>query len=154
MRCAPRRTSGNERSGTKCFAPYVRRSSGKDSRLAATAISTSLRQVKKLRQLELSIYLWTGDNRKRMARILDALADAEIPFHSKEQLKPKEQLKHSVWPWVSMLLWMKPRPTFEFHIDVFEKDRARAEEVVRAIEKKEDMDLDDDEDEEPVSSPR
>src|SRR5215467_11105262 len=92
--------------------------------------------------------LWTGDNRKRMERILDALADAEIQFHSRELLKT------SIWPWFSMLLWrfMKPRPTFEFHIDVFQKDIERAEEMVRAIEKEEDIDFDEDENEEPVSA--
>ena len=89
--------------------------------------------------------LWTGDNRKRMERILDALAYAEIPFHS------KELVKSSVWPWISMLLWrfMKPRPTFEFHVDVFQKDMERAEEMVRAIEKEDN--IDDAENEDPVS---
>jgi hypothetical protein len=94
--------------------------------------------------------LWTGDNRERMERILDALADAEISFHS------KELLKHSIWPWVSMLLWrfMKPRPTYEFHIDVLQKDMARAEGIVGTIEQEEGADFDDDENEEPVSAPR
>jgi len=80
-----------------------------------------------------------------MERILDALAYAEIPFHS------KELVKSSVWPWISMLLWrfMKPHPTFELHVDVFQKDMERAEEMVRAIEKEDN--IDDDENEDPVS---
>ena len=49
---------------------------------------------------------------------------------------------------------MKPRPTFEFHIDVFQKDIERAEEIVRAIEKEEDIDFGEDENEEPVSARR
>ena len=44
---------------------------------------------------------------------------------------------------------MKPHPTFELHVDVFQKDMARAEEMVRAIEKEDN--IDDDENEDPVS---
>jgi hypothetical protein len=73
--------------------------------------------------------LWTGDNRKKMEKILDGLMDAEIPFRSKETLKSHP------WPWLSMLLFrfMKPRPTFEFHVDVMNKDSAKSKEVLRKI---------------------
>ncbi len=85
--------------------------------------------------------LWTGDNRKRMERILDSLAEAQIPFHS------KELQKSSVWPWVSILLWrvMKPRSTFEFQVDVSQKNLARAQEMVGAVERAESVDFYDDE---------
>ncbi len=87
--------------------------------------------------------LWTGDNRKRMGRILDSLAAAQIPFHS------RELLKSSVWPWVSILLWrfMKPRPTMEFHIDVFQKDMTQATEIVRNVERADSVDFDDENEE-------
>lgn len=85
--------------------------------------------------------LWTGDNRKRMDRILDSLTEAGISFHSKELFKP------SVWPRVSILIWrfMRPRPTFEFHVDVFQKDLTRPKEMVGAIEKAESVDFEDEE---------
>jgi len=84
--------------------------------------------------------LWTGDNRKKMEKILDGLMDAEIPFRSKET--PKSQ----PWPWLSMLLFrfMKPRPTFEFHIDVMNKDSAKSKEVLRKIEDAEKVDEEED----------
>ena len=78
-----------------------------------------------------------------MERILDGLADAGIPFHS------KEQLKSSIWPWMSMLLFrfMRPRPTMEFHVDVFTRDTTRAQEIVRGVEKADDLDFDDENEE-------
>jgi hypothetical protein len=84
--------------------------------------------------------LWTGDNRKKMEKILDGLMNAEIPFRSKETLKSQP------WPWLSMLLFrfMKPRPTFEFHIDVMNKDSAKSEEVLRKIEDAEKVDEEED----------
>ena len=84
--------------------------------------------------------LWTGDNRKKMEKILDGLMDAEIPFRSRETLKSQP------WPWLSMLLFrfMKPRPTFEFHIDVMNKDSAKSEEVLRKIEDAEKVDEEED----------
>ncbi len=85
--------------------------------------------------------LWTGDERRKLDSILDALSDAGIPFHSKELLKPK------VLPWLSVLLFqfMKPRPTFEFHVDVFQRDEARAAETIQTVLKAEDLGLDDEE---------
>lgn len=90
--------------------------------------------------------LWTGDNRKLMIGILDRLTDAGIAFHA------KELPKSSAWPWFSMPLWLfsvllgwltKPLPTFEFHIDVFRMDIARAKDIVRAVEEAENLGFDD-----------
>jgi hypothetical protein len=65
--------------------------------------------------------LWTGDDRKKFERILNALLDAGIPFRSRESVKSRP------WPWISILLFqfIKPRPTFEYEIDVFHTDRDR-----------------------------
>ena len=88
--------------------------------------------------------LWTGDDRKRMGKILDGLTSAGVPFHSREALASKS------WPWFSIFLsiflfrFMKPRPTFEFHIEVFQKDMAKAEDVIRDIEESEKIDDDED----------
>jgi hypothetical protein len=66
--------------------------------------------------------LWTGDDRKKFESILDALLDAGIPFRSREFVKSQP------WPWISILLFrfMKPRPTFEYGIDVLHRDCDRA----------------------------
>jgi hypothetical protein len=66
--------------------------------------------------------LWTGDDRKKFERILNALLDAGIPFRSRESVKSRP------WPWISILLFqfIKPRPTFEYGIDVFHTDRDQA----------------------------
>jgi hypothetical protein len=67
--------------------------------------------------------LWTGDDRKQFGGILDALLDARIPFCS------RETVKRQAWPWISILLFqfMKPRPTFEYRIDILHRDRDRAD---------------------------
>jgi hypothetical protein len=61
--------------------------------------------------------LWTGDGRKKLEGILDALLDAGIPFRSTESLKSQP------WSWLSIFLirFMRPRPTFEYWIDVIHK---------------------------------
>ena len=84
--------------------------------------------------------LWTGDDRRKMEKILNGLMDAEVPFRSKETLKAQP------WPWLSILLFrfMRPRPTFEFYIDIFDKDRARSDEVLRKIEDAEKVDEEED----------
>jgi hypothetical protein len=66
--------------------------------------------------------LWTGDDRKELERILDALLDAGIPFRSKESVKSRP------WPWISIIFYqfMRPRPTHEYGIDVFHRDHDRA----------------------------
>ncbi len=83
--------------------------------------------------------LWTGDDRKKFSRILDAFLDAGIPFRSREKLKSQ------AWPWISILLFrfMKPRPTFEFSIDVLHRDRDRADAAIRKTSNEEDCDEED-----------
>ena len=70
--------------------------------------------------------LWTGDDREMLTGILDALLDVGIPFRSREYLKSQ------AWPWISILLFrfMKPRPTFEYSIDILYKDRDRADAAI------------------------
>jgi hypothetical protein len=70
--------------------------------------------------------LWTGDNRKQFEGILDALLGAGIPLRSRESMKSQP------WPWISILLFrfMKPRPTFEFSLDILHSDRGRADAVI------------------------
>lgn len=70
--------------------------------------------------------LWTGDDRKEFEHILDGLLDARIPFRSRESVKSRP------WPWISIILFqfMRPRPTYEYGIDVFHSDCDRAEAVV------------------------
>jgi hypothetical protein len=84
--------------------------------------------------------LWTGDDRKRSESILDALLDAAIPFRSRETLKSQP------WPWISILLFrfMKPRPTFEYAIDVFPKDRDRADAAIPKSKSEDDFGDEDD----------
>jgi hypothetical protein len=84
--------------------------------------------------------LWTGDNRKKFEGILDALLDAGIPFRSRETLKSQP------WPWISILLFrfMKPRPTFEYRIDVFHKDRDRADDAIPKSKSEDDFGDEDD----------
>ena len=61
--------------------------------------------------------LWIGDDRRKFERILDGLSDACIPFRSQESVKSQP------WPWLSIFLirFMRPRPTFEYWIDVIHK---------------------------------
>ena len=85
-------------------------------------------------------HLWTGDDRKKFERILDALLDAGIPFRSRESMKSQP------WPWISILLFrfVRPRSTFEYGIDVFRWDRDRADAAIAKT--KSDDDYDDEED--------
>jgi hypothetical protein len=84
--------------------------------------------------------LWTGDDRKRFESILDALLDAGIPFRSRETVKSQP------WPWISILLFrfMRPRPTFEYAIDVFHKDRDRADAAIPKSDSEDDFGDEDD----------
>jgi hypothetical protein len=84
--------------------------------------------------------LWTGDDRKKFESILDALLDAGIPFRSRESMKSQP------WPWISILLFrfVRPRSTFEYGIDVFRRDRDRADAAIAKT--KSDDDYDDEED--------
>jgi hypothetical protein len=70
--------------------------------------------------------LWTGDDREKLTGILDALLDAGIQFRSREYLKSQ------AWPWISILLFrfMKPRPTFEYSIDILHSDRDKADAAI------------------------
>jgi hypothetical protein len=63
------------------------------------------------------VRLWTGDARKQFEGILDALLNAGIPFCS------METVKRQAWPWISIILFqfMKPRPTFEYRIDILHR---------------------------------
>jgi hypothetical protein len=83
--------------------------------------------------------LWTGDDRTVFGRILDALLDAAIPFRSRESLKSQP------WPWISILLFrfMKPRPTFEYSIDILHRDRDRAGAAIPKTKNDDDYDDED-----------
>jgi len=65
---------------------------------------------------------WDGDNGREAERILDALADAGIPYKSQEGLKSQP------WPWISLLFFRfaKPKPTSEFKVWIFQADSERA----------------------------
>jgi hypothetical protein len=80
--------------------------------------------------------LWIGDDRKVFGGILDALLDAEIPFRSREYVKSQP------WPWISILLFrfVRPRPTFEYSIDILHRDRDRADAAIPKTKNGEDYD--------------
>src|SRR6266849_6614463 len=84
--------------------------------------------------------LWTGDDRKEFESILDALLDAGMPFRSRESLKSQPR------PWISIFVcrFMKPRSTFEYAIDVFRRDRDRAEAAIPKTINDDDFDDEDD----------
>lgn len=83
--------------------------------------------------------LWTGDGRKEFERILDALFDAGIPFRSGESVKSQPR------PWISIILYqfMRPRPTYEYGIDVFHSDRDRADAAIPKLRNDDDFDDED-----------
>jgi hypothetical protein len=73
--------------------------------------------------------LWTGSSRRNFEDILTALANAEIPCHSKETITTRPG------PWLSILLWrfMRPRSTAVFWVDVLEMDAERAGQAARQV---------------------
>jgi hypothetical protein len=83
--------------------------------------------------------LWTGDDREKFESILDALLNAGIPFRSRESVKSQP------WPWVSILLFqfMKPRPTFEYGIDILRGDRDCADAAIPKARNDDDYDGED-----------
>ena len=83
--------------------------------------------------------LWTGDHRKQFEGILDALLDVGIPFRSRESVKSQP------WPWISIVLFrfVRPRPTFEYSIDILHSDRGRAGDAISKL--RSDYDFDDEE---------
>jgi hypothetical protein len=73
--------------------------------------------------------LWAGDNAQVSDALLNSLADAEIPYRS------REVLRSNVWPWISILFWRfsKPKPVSEYRIDIFEKDADRARSILQKV---------------------
>lgn len=100
-----------------CFVPCAKLNFAPASRTGATALSPLFPQKRRLRQAKLHVggraTIGSGWN-------ASSIPSAIRKFH----LTQRNWQSPMFWPWISIPLWqfMKPRSTFEFHVDVFQKD--------------------------------
>ena len=86
--------------------------------------------------------LSSGDDAQSLDVFLNTLADAQIPFRS------REVLRSSPWPWISLFFfrYMKPKPASEYWVDVFERDAERARTILQKITEQDSLDDENEED--------
>ena len=79
-----------------------------------------------------NVSVWQGDSERELDAVLDALAAESIPYHYREGLSPVSKLVFSKVPL---------RPRFETEVWVLRKDAARAEALIRDLNRDLDEDL-------------